>query len=103
MRRYLSELQRNPLPIYSAGLEAEDPYVWAATITGPPETPYEGDNFNLRIFFPPQFPWNPPNMHFRTPIFHPNVSDRGNIIHPLLMSDTWCIATSVAQMLMTLA
>ncbi|ESQ50068.1 hypothetical protein EUTSA_v10002264mg [Eutrema salsugineum] len=84
MRRYLSELQRNPSPIYSVGLEAEDPYMWAATITGPPENPYEG-------------------VHFWTPNFHPNVSDRDNIFHSMLMSDTWCIATSVAQMLMTLA
>ncbi|ESQ50902.1 hypothetical protein EUTSA_v10023193mg [Eutrema salsugineum] len=103
MRRYLLDLQRNPSPIYSAQVEAEDVYVWAATITGPPGTPYEGDVFNLRIIFPPQFPWKPPKVHFRTPIFHPNVSDHGNIFHPMLMPNTWCITTSVAQMLMSLA
>ncbi|XP_006408803.2 ubiquitin-conjugating enzyme E2 28 [Eutrema salsugineum] len=103
MRRYLLDLQRNPSPIYSAGVEAEDVYVWASTITGPPGTPYEGGVFFLRIIFPPDFPWKPPKVHFRTPIFHPNVSYRGNIFHPMLMPDTWCIATSVAQMLMSLA
>ncbi|XP_024016107.1 ubiquitin-conjugating enzyme E2-17 kDa [Eutrema salsugineum] len=45
----------------------------------------------------------PAAVHFWTPNFHPNVSDRDNIFHSMLMSDTWCIATSVAQMLMTLA
>ncbi|ESQ29753.1 hypothetical protein EUTSA_v10024154mg [Eutrema salsugineum] len=86
MHRYLLDLQRNPSPIYSAGVEAEDVYVWAVTITGPPRTPYEGGVFFPRIIFPPDFPWKPPKVHFRTPIFHPN-----------------CIATSVAQMLMSLA
>ncbi|ESQ39489.1 hypothetical protein EUTSA_v10001269mg [Eutrema salsugineum] len=100
MRRYLLDLQRNPSPIYSAGVEAENVYVWAATITGSPGTPYEGGVFFLRIIFPPDFPWKPLKVHFRTPIFHPNVSHRGNIFHPMLMPDTWCIATSVAQMLM---
>ncbi|ESQ30933.1 hypothetical protein EUTSA_v10012339mg [Eutrema salsugineum] len=104
MRRYLLDLQQNPSPIYSAGVEAEGVYVWAVTITGLPETPYEGGVFNLRIIFPPQFPWKPPKMHFRTPpIFHPNVSHRSNIFHPMLMPDTWYIARSVAQMLMSLA
>ncbi|XP_024014813.1 ubiquitin-conjugating enzyme E2 11 [Eutrema salsugineum] len=75
MHRYLLDLQRNPSPIYSAGVEAEDVYVWAVTITGPPRTPYEGGVFFPRIIFPPDFPWKPPK----------------------------CIATSVAQMLMSLA
>ncbi|ESQ43602.1 hypothetical protein EUTSA_v10015758mg, partial [Eutrema salsugineum] len=52
MRHYLCDLQRNPSLIYSTGVEAEDLYVWAATITSPPETPYEGGIFNLRIMFP---------------------------------------------------
>ncbi|ESQ50042.1 hypothetical protein EUTSA_v10002233mg [Eutrema salsugineum] len=103
MRRYLIDLQRNPPPIYSARVEAEDVFVWAATITRPPGTPYEGGVFNLHIIFPPQFPWKPPKVHFRTPIFHSNVSHRGNIFHPMLMLNMWCIATSVAQMLMSLA
>ncbi|ESQ50201.1 hypothetical protein EUTSA_v10002203mg [Eutrema salsugineum] len=103
MRRYLLDLQRNPSPIYSAGVEAEDVYVWTATITGPPGTPYEGGVFFLCIIFSQDFPWKPPKVHFRTPIFHPNVSHRGNIFPPMLMPDTWCIATSVAQMLMSLA
>ncbi|ESQ38777.1 hypothetical protein EUTSA_v10029369mg [Eutrema salsugineum] len=103
IRRYLPKLQQNPSEIYSVGVKAEDMSVWTVTITGPSETPYEGGIFTLRIHFPHEFLLKPPKVHFRTPIFHPNVSHCGNIFHPMLMLDTWGIVTLVAQMMMTLA
>ncbi|ESQ45932.1 hypothetical protein EUTSA_v10011132mg [Eutrema salsugineum] len=93
--QYLCDLERNLLQIYSIGVEA--------TISGLLDTTYKGGIFTLCIHFPPEFPLKLPKVHFRTPIFHPNVSHRDNIFHPMLMPETWCITTSVAQMMMTLA
>lgn len=40
---------------------------------GPKETPYEGKFFFLRFTFGADFPNTPPNAHFATKVYHPNV------------------------------
>lgn len=42
-------------------------------LQGPTETPYEGGTFELIINVPDQYPLVPPNVRYRTKIFHPNV------------------------------
>ena len=49
-----------------------------ASIEGPPGTPYEGGVFWITVKVP-QTPFGPPLMRFQTPIYHPNISCRGNI------------------------
>jgi len=52
---------------------------WRAGIEGPPNTPYEGGFFCLLIEFEEGYPFVPPKIQFTTPVFHPNVSQRGKI------------------------
>ena len=43
---------------------------------GPPDTPYEGGKFNVDIRIPNDYPFKPPQMKFKTKIWHPNVSSQ---------------------------
>jgi hypothetical protein len=48
-------------------------FAWTAFITGPPDSPFEGGRFTLRIQVPSTYPHSPPTVHFVTRVFHPNV------------------------------
>ena len=48
-------------------------FAWRAVLQGPAGSPYEGGAFELAISVPEQYPLVPPEVKFRTKIFHPNV------------------------------
>jgi len=45
-----------------------------ALIKGPPNTPYEGSNFIVSVRLTDSYPIKPPIVHFKTKIYHPNIS-----------------------------
>ena len=72
------ELNKNPITNcgVTVGLVNEDCYDdWKITLFGPkdPKNPYYGGLFLLRAHFPPDYPNNPPEVYFMTPIYHVNV------------------------------
>ena len=55
-------------------------------IVGPPDTMYEGGFFKAQLDFPADFPNMPPEMTFKSEMWHPNVYEDGkvciSILHP---------------------
>jgi len=55
-------------------------------IVGPPDTLYEGGFFQAKLEFPSDFPNMPPEMKFKSEMWHPNVFPDGkvciSILHP---------------------
>jgi len=47
-----------------------------ASFPGPPDTPYEGGTFVVDIKIPQEYPFRPPQMSFKTKLWHPNVSSQ---------------------------
>ncbi len=81
------ELQKkNPdcvIPI----INNEDPLDIQADIIGPKSTPYENGIFRVKLFIPNDFPIAPPKGFFITKIYHPNVSEKGEICVNTLKKD----------------
>ncbi|XP_018453177.1 ubiquitin-conjugating enzyme E2 28 isoform X2 [Raphanus sativus] len=96
----LNDLQKDPSTFYSAGPVGEDLFHWQATITGPSDSPYSGGVFILTIHFPPDYPFKPPKVAFRTKVFHPNVSSNGiicfHICHDVL-KEQWSPALTISK------
>ena len=59
----------------SAGpIKKSDLYHWKACFIGPKKTGYDGGLFRLLIDFPLDFPNSKPQVNFKYPVFHPNIS-----------------------------
>lgn len=74
---------------------------WTGTITGPVETPYSGMTFRLSFEFPATYPYVPPIVHFKTPIFHPNIDFSGRICLDIL-KEKWSAIYNVQSVLLSL-
>lgn len=67
-------LEKNPLeycPIIN--MVGDDIYQWECFVTGPPDTPYAGGTFRLKLEFPSTYPFKAPKIVFATKIYHPSV------------------------------
>jgi ubiquitin-conjugating enzyme E2 C len=74
---------------------------WTATIEGPEDTPYSGLTFKLSFAFPPNYPYAPPTVLFKTLIYHPNVDFSGRICLDIL-KDKWTAAYNIQTVLLSL-
>uniref|UniRef100_A0A9I9CMN0 UBC core domain-containing protein n=5 Tax=rosids TaxID=71275 RepID=A0A9I9CMN0_CUCME len=97
----LKDLQRDPPTSCSAGPVAEDMFHWQATIMGPPDSPYAGGVFLVTIHFPPDYPFKPPKVAFRTKVFHPNINSNGSICLDIL-KEQWSPALTISKVLLSI-
>ncbi|GAP92172.1 putative ubiquitin conjugating enzyme [Rosellinia necatrix] len=98
----LMQLMTSPAPGISAFPSADGNLMsWAATIEGPEDTPYSGLTFKLSFAFPSNYPYAPPTVLFKTPIYHPNVDFSGRICLDIL-KDKWTAAYNVQTVLLSL-
>ncbi|KAK7743579.1 Ubiquitin-conjugating enzyme E2 11 [Cytospora paraplurivora] len=98
----LMQLMTSPAPGISAFPGADgDLTKWRATINGVDDTPYAGLVFKLSFNFPSDYPYKPPEVLFRTPIYHPNVDFSGRICLDILKSK-WSAAYNIRTVLLSL-
>lgn len=76
-------LMTSPTPGISAFPTADLTH-WNATLLGPADTPYASLSFKLTLAFPANYPYAPPEVLFKTPIYHPNVDMSGRICLDIL-------------------
>ncbi|KAJ9223669.1 hypothetical protein DTO169C6_4021 [Paecilomyces variotii] len=98
----LMQLMLSPPPGISAFPNADGNLLaWTATIVGPTETPYENLTLKLSFSFPTNYPYAPPTVLFKTPIYHPNVDFSGRICLDIL-KDKWSAVYNVQSVLLSL-
>ncbi|KAJ2005225.1 Ubiquitin-conjugating enzyme E2 T [Coemansia thaxteri] len=76
-----------------------------ALIDGPPGTPYEGGQFRIDVVLPNTYGVDPPALKFKTPIYHPNIDDHGNICLDVLKTGskgTWRPSWTLDKVLISL-
>lgn len=103
-KRLQSELMTmmlTPTPGISAFPDDGNMLCWTATITGPTETPYSGLSLKLSFAFPSNYPYAPPTVLFKTPIYHPNVDFSGRICLDIL-KEKWSAVYNVQSVLLSL-
>jgi ubiquitin-conjugating enzyme E2 D/E len=100
---HFREIQKNPPPLCYA--EPKDPDQnmthWIGWIEGPEDTAYAGGRFHFTIDFPVDFPFKPPQMQFVTPVYHPNISPKGEICLDILHSQ-WSPILTIRSLLISL-
>eukprot|EP00256_Glycine_max_P063891 XP_014633824.1 uncharacterized protein LOC100527196 isoform X1 [Glycine max] len=99
IQREMVELNNDPPPDCSAGPKGDNLYHWIATIIGTPETPYQGGIFFLDIKFPIDYPFKPPEVVFKTRIYHCNVDPDGRVSMGILKDD-WSPALTITKVLL---
>ncbi|CAN1141969.1 Ubiquitin-conjugating enzyme E2 28 [Linum perenne] len=97
----LKDLQKDPPSSCSANM-----FHWQATIMGPSDSPYSGGVFLVTIHFPPDYPFKPPKVAFRTKVFHPNVNSNGSICLDILnldiLKEQWSPALTISKVLLSI-
>lgn len=69
----------------SIGLENDDDmFLWNILFEGPEDTLYEGGYFKATLKFPSDYPNMPPEMTFKTKMWHPNIYDDGKVCISIL-------------------
>ncbi|OIW25901.1 hypothetical protein CONLIGDRAFT_512084 [Coniochaeta ligniaria NRRL 30616] len=98
----LMQLMTSPAPGVSAFPSADGNLLaWNATIEGPADTPYADLTFKLSFEFPSNYPYAPPTVLYKTPIYHPNVDFSGRICLDIL-KDKWTPAYNIQSVLLSL-
>jgi len=76
---------------------------WQATIRGPPDSPYEGGVFFVRLSLKnTDYPMRPPIVWFATPIYHPNITSKGAICLDIL-KEAWTGALQLKNVAISLS
>jgi ubiquitin-protein ligase len=62
-------------------------------------TPYSGGLFVLKINFPSDYPFKPPDIHFQTRIYHPEINSMGSICtkHFEVQGQQWSPALTIVK------
>ena len=96
------QLMTSPAPGISAFPSADGNLMrWHATMQGPDDTPYSGLELKLSFSFPANYPYAPPTVLFKTPIYHPNVDFSGRIFLDIL-KDKWSAIYNIGTVLLSL-
>ena len=99
----IHEMKTTPPENCSAGPEKDSNIMfWKATIIGPKETPFENGIFILNIEYPSKYPFEPPNIKFVTPVYHPNINKTTGSICLDILETEWSPALTISKVLLSI-
>lgn len=95
----MKDIKKNSIENFSIGFNKDDIQKINVTLFGPKETPYENGIFYLTIYITDNYPFHPPIVKFNTPVYHPNISDSGEICLNILKKD-WSPILTIKKVLL---
>jgi len=80
IKQEFDSLQNDPIENLgvTVGLINDNIFEWQCSISGPEDTSYCGGLFVLNVKFPDNYPASPPEVCFKTPIYHINVNSKAS-------------------------
>lgn len=69
-------------------------------LRGPPNTPYVGGKFKLKISIKSDYPFKPPSVSFDTNIYHPNIKNKSICLD--LLKSAWSPALTINKLLISI-
>ena len=99
VQRELEKMVQDP-PSFFASLRVSDENImrWDGLLL-PTAAPYSKGAFRVELQFPLAYPFKPPSVQIRTPIYHPNVDEEGRVCLDILTSERWRPHVWVKQVL----
>ncbi|KAJ1434134.1 ubiquitin-conjugating enzyme/RWD-like protein, partial [Ochromonadaceae sp. CCMP2298] len=76
-----------------------------AEIIGPAETPYSEGRFKLAVTLGVKYPFEPPQVRFITPVYHPNIDSMGRICLDTLKAQpqgSWAPSVNINTLLLSI-
>lgn len=99
LQKELNDLRDNWVPSFrDIQVDESNLLTWEGLIV-PDNPPYDKGAFRVEINFPPEYPFKPPTMHFKTKIYHPNIDERGQICLSIISDENWKPTTKVDQII----
>ncbi|XP_020595109.1 ubiquitin-conjugating enzyme E2-17 kDa-like [Phalaenopsis equestris] len=94
----LNSLRREPQTSFTIREVSEDLLHLEVTFIGPLRTPFDGGVFRISIDIPSDYPFEPPEIHFITRVFHPNIN-RSGIIFPNIIRRDWTPTHTISRII----
>uniref|UniRef100_A0A915C0I7 UBC core domain-containing protein n=1 Tax=Parascaris univalens TaxID=6257 RepID=A0A915C0I7_PARUN len=69
----------------------------------PDKPPFNVGGYKVELEFPKAFPFEAPKIKFLTKVYHPNISESGEIQFPMISAQNWKPAITVDQVLTALS
>ncbi|KAM4635030.1 ubiquitin-conjugating enzyme E2 L3a [Polymixia lowei] len=88
---------------YFRSIEVDESNIlnWRGLIV-PDNPPYDKGAFQIEINFPVEYPFKPPQITFKTKIYHPNIDEKGQVCLPVISPENWKPATKTYQVIQSL-
>lgn len=103
MQAFVKRIHKEKLECIENNIDiiSDSDYNMSFTMFGPVDSEYEGGIFNLKVKFPPNYPFEPPSVQFVDKIFHPNISTDGRICIDIL-KDKWSAALTFFKVILSI-
>ena len=93
----LQDIKKQGLEFIADIAAKEDNILQWKLIIRPLMPPFNNGAFKIELSFPTEYPFKPPILTFQTPIYHPNVDEKGQVCLPIINAANWKPATKTEQ------
>ena len=103
IQKELDQIRKHPpLEISVGPTDESNIYHWEGILNGPQGTPYADGIFKFSVDFPTDYPMNAPKVKFITRIFHPNISETGDICVDIL-DKNWSSVYDISKVMLSVS